>query len=75
MIILGEVFRLATPRGAIIGKFRLLWVSNSLKNAFEAIVDLKMLSDTDTHTKPQSQSPCTFMQISLYFANLKLCSI
>ena len=31
-----------------------------------------MLSDTDTHTKPQSQSPCTFMQISLYSANPKL---
>ena len=24
-----------------------------------------MLSDTDGHTKPQPQSPCTFMQISL----------
>ena len=27
---------------------------------------IRMLSDTDAHTKPQSQSPCTFMQMSLY---------
>ena len=74
MVKLGEVLCLATPQGAIMGKFWLLLVYRSPKNAFVAIVDLKMLSDTDAHTKPQPQSPCTFMQISLYFADPKLYS-
>ena len=75
MVTLGEVLCLATPRGAIMGKFWLVWVYRSLENAFGAIVDLKMLSDTDVHNKPQPQRPCTFMQISFYFANPKLYSI
>ena len=56
MVTLGEVLSLA----------RLLCLSRSLENAFVTIVDLKMLSDTDAHTKPQPQSPCTFIQLSLY---------
>ena len=32
----------------------------------QAIADLKMVSETDGHTKPQPKSPCTFMQISSY---------
>ena len=48
------------------GKISLLWMFRSLENAFVAIVHLKMLSNIDTHNKPQPQSPCTFMQISLY---------
>ena len=36
-----------------------------MENAFATIVDLKMLIDTDTHAKPQPQSPCTFKQKSL----------
>ena len=63
---LGEVLSLATPRGAVMGKIWLLWVFRSLENAFAAIVDLKMLSDTDGYTKPLPQSLCNFMQISLY---------
>ena len=35
-----------------------------LENAFETIVDFKILIDTDGHTKPQPQIPGTFMQIS-----------
>ena len=34
-----------------------------------------MLSDTDGHTKPQPQSPCTFMQMSLYIILLARNSI
>ena len=66
MVILGEMLSLATPPGAIISKISFLMVFRSLENAFGAIADLKMLSDTDGHTNPQPQSPCTFMQISLY---------
>ena len=66
MVTLGEVLSLVTPRGAIMEKIELLWVSRSLENAFATIVDLKMLSDIDERTKSQSQSPCSFMQISLY---------
>ena len=65
-VTLGKMLSLATPRGAIMGKIWLLWVFRSLENAFATIADLKMLSDTDGHTKPQLQSQCTFMQISLY---------
>ena len=39
------------------------------------IADLKMLIDTDGHRKPQPQSPCTFMQISLYIILLTRNSI
>ena len=72
-------------------KIWFLWVSRSLENAFETIVDLKMLSgtewhwrdtgahtklsDTGAHTKPQTQSPCTFMKISLYIILLTWNSI
>ena len=60
----------------LIGKKNwLLWVYRSLENAFAAIADLKILGDTDAHPKLQPQSSCTFMQISLYFANPKLYSI
>ena len=75
MFMLSGVFCLATPRGAIIGKFWVLWVYRSLENVFAVNVDLKMLSDSDVHTKPQPQSPCAFMQISLYFANPKIYAI
>ena len=66
MVTLGEVPSLATLRGAIMGKISRLWVFRLLENAFVAIEHLKMLSDTDTYTKPQPQSPYTFMQIFLY---------
>ena len=66
MVTLGEVLSLATPWGAIMGKIWLLYVFRLLEHAFATMADLKMLSDTDRHTKPQPQSPCTFMQISLY---------
>ena len=79
MVTLGEVLSLPTPPGAIMGKIWLLWPFRSLENAFATIADLKMLSDIDGHTKPHPQSPCTFMQISLYiyifFTNPKLYSI
>ena len=65
MVTFGKMLSLATPQGAIMGKIWLLFVFRLLENAFAAIVDLKMLSDTDAHTKPQPQSPCSFMQISL----------
>ena len=42
---------------------------------FYGVVNLKMLSDPDVHTKPQPQSPCAFIKISLYFANPKLYSM
>ena len=57
------------------GKFRLLWVSRLLENVFVTIVDLKMASDTDAHTKSQPQSPYTFMYISLYIVLLTRNSI
>ena len=66
MVTLGEVLSLVTPRGAITQKVGLLWVSRSLENAFATIVDLNMLSDIDVRPKPQPQSPCSFMQITLY---------
>ena len=46
-----------------------------LENALAAIAHLKMLSDIDAHNKPQPQSPCTFMQISLYIILLTRNSI
>ena len=61
MVTSGEVVSLATPRGATCVKCWLLWVSRSLENAFATIGDLKMVSDTDAHTKPQLQSSYTFM--------------
>ena len=48
------------------GEILLFMVSRSLENAFEAIVHLTMLSNIDVYTKSQPQSPCSFMQISLY---------
>ena len=68
MVTLGEVLSLPTLWGAFMGKVSRLWISRSLVNVFATIVNLKMLSDTDTHTKPQPQSPCTsyISQISLY---------
>ena len=42
MVTLGEMLSLATPCGATMGKFWLLWVSRLLKNAFATIVDPKM---------------------------------
>ena len=48
------------------GEIWRLWVFRSLENAFAAIVYFKMLNDTDTYTKPQPQSPYTFMQVFLY---------
>ena len=65
MVTLGEMLSFASPQGAIMGKIWLLWVSRSLKIVFATIVDLKMLSDIDVHDEPKSQSPCSFMQISL----------
>ena len=65
MVTLGEVLSLATPRGAIMGKIWLLWVFRSLENAFATITDLKVLSNTHGHTKPQPQNLCTIMEISL----------
>ena len=58
-----------------LGKISLLWVFRSLENAFSAIADLKILSDTDGYTKPRPQSPCTFMEISLYIILLNRNSI
>ena len=57
MFTLGEVLILATPRGAVKGKILLLWVFRALEKAFATIADLKMLSDTDRHTKPQPHWP------------------
>ena len=62
MVTLGEVLSLATTRGAIMGKIWLLWVFRLLENAFATIADLQMLTDTDGHTKPQPESPYTFIQ-------------
>ena len=53
----------------------ILWVSRSLENPFATIADLKMVSDTDAHTKPALQSPYTFMWISLYIILLTQNSI
>ena len=61
-----KVLSLTTPRGAIMGKIWLSWIFRLLENAFATNADLKMLSDTNGDTHPQPQSPCTFMQISLY---------
>ena len=66
MVTLGEAHSLSTPQSAIMGKVWLLWVFRSLENGFVAIAHLKKLSDIDAHNKHQPQSPCTFMQISLY---------
>ena len=57
------------------GKIWLLWVFRLLENAFTTIVDLKMLSDTDGHRKPQPKSPYVFMQIFLSIILLTLNSI
>ena len=57
------------------GKIWLLWIFRLLENTFATTTDLKMLSDTDGHTKAQPQSPCTFMQISLYIILLTQNSI
>ena len=61
----GEVLSLTTPRGAIMGEIWFLWVFRSLENAFATNAGLKILNDTDGRTKPQPQSRCTFIQISL----------
>ena len=70
MVTSGEVLSLGTPRRVIMVKILLLWVSRSLVNSFATIVDLKMLSDIDVRTKPQPQSTCSFMQISLFIIML-----
>ena len=75
MVTLGEVLTVTIPRGAIVGKNWLLCVSRALENTFATIVNLKMLSDTGTHKKPQPQNPFTFMQISLYIILLTRNSI
>ena len=49
-----------------LGKFSLSWVSRSLENAFTAILQLKIISDTGVLTKSQPQSPYFLMQITLY---------
>ena len=72
MVMLGEVLSLATPQGGHHGEISTSVVYRLLENAFAVVVDLNMLSHTDGHTKSQLRSPCTFMQKSLYFANLKL---
>ena len=46
-----------------------------LENAFATIADLKMLNDTNEHTKPQPQSPCTFVRTSSYIILLTRNSI
>ena len=61
MVTSGEMLSLATPRCATMWKFSLLWVSRLLESAFSTIVDLKMVSDIDAHTKSQRQDPYTFM--------------
>ena len=66
MVTLGEVLSLATLGGSIMGKIWRLWVFRLLENAFAATVHLTMLSDPDSYTKPQPQSPYTFTQIFLY---------
>ena len=66
---------LATPQCAIMRKICFLWVIRSLENAFATTADIEMLSDTDGHTKPQPQSPCTFVQMSLYIILLTRNSI
>ena len=66
MVPLGEVLSLATPQGTIMEKIGFLWASRLLENAFATIVDLNMLIDIDVRTKPQPQSPCSFMQTTLY---------
>ena len=68
MVTLVEVLISATPWGKF-DFYRLL------ENAFTTIVDLKMLSDTDGHRKPQPKSPCVFMQIFLSIILLTLNSI
>ena len=75
MVTLGEALSFASPQGAIMEKIWLLWASRSLENVFATIGDLKMLSDIDIHTKPQSQSPCFFMQVTLYIILLTQNSI
>ena len=62
----GKVLCLATPLRCYHGESVTLWVFRSLENAFVEIVHLKMLSDIDPHNKLEPQSPCSFMQISLY---------
>ena len=61
MITSGEAVSLATPLGVIMEKFWAVLVSRLLENAFAAIVQLKIMSDTDAHSKAQPQSPCFFM--------------
>ena len=56
-------------------KICLFWVSRLLEDAFETIVEFKNVSDTDAPTKPQPQSPYTFMKISLYIILLTRNSI
>ena len=66
LVTLGEVLSLATLRGAIMEKIWLVWVFRSLKNAFATIADLKMLSDTDGHTKPWDLKVRVFLHKYLY---------
>ena len=71
MVTLDEVLSSATPQGSIMRKVWFWWVFRLLENA--AIVYLKMLRDIDAHNKPQS--PCAFMQITLYIILLTQNSI
>ena len=76
MVTSGEVLSLATLRGAIMGKIRLLWVFRSLEYAFAIIPDLKMLTDTDRYTKPHVKFMYFYANIFIYhFPNPKLYSI
>ena len=75
MVTLGEVLSLATPRGDIMEKIWLLWVFRLLENAFVTIVDLKMISDTDGHTKLQPQIHDLLCEYLLYIILLTRNSI
>ena len=75
MVSWSEAIILPTFLGASMEKICLFWVSRLLDDAFETIVEFKNVSDTDAPTKPQPQSPYTFMKISLYIILLTRNSI
>ena len=50
-------------------------IGNSEKVNADWVVHIKILSENDVNTKPQLQSPCSFVQIPLYITLLTRNSI
>ena len=76
MVKLGEVSSLATPRGAIMVKIKLLWVVRLLGNPYATIANFKILRDTADVLSPNFNFMYLYENIFIcHFAKQKIYSI